>query len=78
MYLAIEGRARVASEFNEQVWTAMINGERQQDPEQQGVAVVIEVDSVAGATTSQARALPSHGRPFGARRTIVRSPHARS
>jgi hypothetical protein len=49
MYLAIEGRARVAPEFNEQVWTAMIDGERQQDPERQGVAVVIEVDSVAGA-----------------------------
>jgi hypothetical protein len=27
----------------------MIEGERQQDPERQGVAVVIEVDSVAGA-----------------------------
>ena len=49
MYLAIEGRARVAPEVNEQVWAAMIDGERQQDPERQGVAVVIEVDSVAGA-----------------------------
>ena len=49
MFLAIEGRARVAPELNDQVWTAMIDGERQQDPERQGVAVVIDVDSVAGA-----------------------------
>lgn len=49
MYLAIEGRARVAPEVNEQVWTTMIDGERQQDSEQAGVAVLIDVDSVAGA-----------------------------
>ena len=49
MYLAIEGRARIAPEVNDQVWAAMIDGERQQDPERQGVAVVIEVDSVTGA-----------------------------
>jgi hypothetical protein len=49
MFLSIEGRARVAPELNEQVWAAMIDGERQQDPERQGVAVLIEVDSVAGA-----------------------------
>jgi Pyridoxamine 5'-phosphate oxidase len=49
MFLAIEGRARVAPEINEQVWAAMIEGERQQDPGQQGVAVLIEVDTVAGA-----------------------------
>jgi hypothetical protein len=49
MYLAIEGRARVAPELNDQVWSAMIDGERNQDPERQGVAVLIEVDSVAGA-----------------------------
>jgi hypothetical protein len=49
MFLAIEGRARVAPELNEQVWAAMIDGERQQDPERQGVAILIDVDSVAGA-----------------------------
>jgi hypothetical protein len=51
MFLAIEGRARVAPELNERVWAAMIEGERQQDPKRQGVAVLIEVDSVAGAGT---------------------------
>jgi len=49
MFLSIEGRARVAPEINDQVWAAMIEGERQQDPERNGVAVLIEVDSVAGA-----------------------------
>jgi len=49
MYLAVEGHARVTPELNDQVWAAMIDGERQQDPERKGVAVVIEVDSVAGA-----------------------------
>ena len=49
MFLSIEGRARVAPEANDEVWAAMIDGERQQDPERKGVAVVIEVDSVVGA-----------------------------
>ena len=49
MFLSIEGRARVAPELNDEVWAAMIDGERKQDPERGGVAVVIEVDTVAGA-----------------------------
>ena len=48
-YLAIEGRARVAPELDQEVYEAIIEPERQQDPERQGVAVVIDVDSVAGA-----------------------------
>ncbi|MFZ0041274.1 MAG: pyridoxamine 5'-phosphate oxidase family protein [Solirubrobacteraceae bacterium] len=49
MFLSIEGRARVAPELNDEVWSAIIEGERKQDPERKGVAVLIEVDSVAGA-----------------------------
>jgi hypothetical protein len=49
MFPSIEGRARVAPELNGGVWAAMIEGERRQDPERKGVAVVIEVDSVAAA-----------------------------
>lgn len=47
-YLAIEGRARVASELDEQVYSAIVEPERQRDPERQGVAVVVDVDSVTG------------------------------
>jgi hypothetical protein len=53
MFLSIEGRARVAPELNGRVWAAMIDGERQRDPERQGIAVVIDVDSVAGAGGSR-------------------------
>jgi hypothetical protein len=49
LFLAIEGRARVAPELNDQVWESMIEGERNLDPERGGIAIVIEVDSVAGA-----------------------------
>jgi len=49
MFPSIEGRARVAPELNDRVWAAMIDGERQQDPDRGGVTVVIEVNSVAGA-----------------------------
>jgi hypothetical protein len=48
-FLSIEGRARVAPELNDEVWAAMIDGERQLDPERNGVAILIEVDTVAGA-----------------------------
>ena len=50
MFLSIEGRARVAAEIDDAVWDAMIDVERQQDPERQGVAILIEVDTVAGAS----------------------------
>ena len=48
-YLAIEGRARVAPELDEEVYAGIIEQERQQDPERKGVAVIIDVDSVTGA-----------------------------
>jgi hypothetical protein len=48
-YLAIEGRARVAPELDQEVYNAIVEPERQQDPERKGVAVVVEVDSVTGA-----------------------------
>jgi hypothetical protein len=51
-YLAIEGRARVAPELDQEVYDAIVEPERQQDPERQGVAVVVEVDSVTGAGES--------------------------
>jgi hypothetical protein len=60
MFLSIEGRARVAPELDDEVWAAIIEPERQQDPDRNGVAVVIEVDTIMGATTGgffqQARA----------------------
>jgi hypothetical protein len=37
-YLAIEGRARVAPELDQEVYDAIVEPERQQDPERQGVA----------------------------------------
>ena len=49
-YLAIEGRARVAPDLNDEVYGAIIEPERQQDPERKGVAVIIDVDSVVGAS----------------------------
>jgi Pyridoxamine 5'-phosphate oxidase len=48
-YLAIEGRARVAPDLDQEVYDAIVEPERQQDPERKGVAVVVEVDSVTGA-----------------------------
>jgi len=48
-FLTIKGRARVAPEANEHVYDHMIQGERDRDPERQGVAVVVDVDSVTGA-----------------------------
>ena len=48
-FLSIEGRARVAPEANDEAWAAIIEPERRQDPGRGGVAVIIDVDSVAGA-----------------------------
>lgn len=48
-YLAIEGRARVAPELDQEVYDAIVDRERQQDAERQGVAVLVDVDSIAGA-----------------------------
>jgi hypothetical protein len=49
MFLSINGRARVAPEIDDEVWANMIEGEQRQDPDRQGVAILIEVDRVAGA-----------------------------
>jgi hypothetical protein len=48
-YLAIEGRARLAPELDQEVYDAIVEPERQQDSERLGVAVLIDVDSVSGA-----------------------------
>jgi hypothetical protein len=48
-YLAIEGRAKVAPEIDQEVYDAIVEPERQQDAERQGVAVLVDVDSVTGA-----------------------------
>jgi hypothetical protein len=48
-FLSIEGRARVAPEANDEVFAGMVELEQQFDAERNGVAVVIEVDSVSGA-----------------------------
>lgn len=47
-YVAIEGRARVAGELNDEVYGAIIERERQQDPGRKGIAVIVDVDSVVG------------------------------
>jgi hypothetical protein len=39
----------VAPELDDEVWDGIIEGERGQDPERRGVAVIIEVDTVTGA-----------------------------
>ena len=48
-YLAIEGRARVAPDLDQDVYDAIVEPERQQDPERRGIAVIVDVDSVTGA-----------------------------
>ena len=47
-YVSIEGRASTRPELNDEVYEATVEPERQQDPEKQGIAVVIEVDAVRG------------------------------
>jgi hypothetical protein len=47
-YLSIRGAAHVDPDRNDEVYAAMIEGERDQDPDRGGVAVVIEVESVFG------------------------------
>jgi hypothetical protein len=51
-YLAIEGKARVAGELDDEVYGAIVEPERRQDPDRNGVAVIIDVDSAAGATAN--------------------------
>jgi hypothetical protein len=47
-YLSFAGRAHVEPSANDEVYSAIIEGERQQDPDRRGVAVIIDVDSVNG------------------------------
>jgi hypothetical protein len=48
LYLGIEGLARVAPELDLEVYDGIVEREREQDPERKGIAVLVEVDSVAG------------------------------
>ncbi|HEY2604192.1 MAG TPA: pyridoxamine 5'-phosphate oxidase family protein [Thermoleophilaceae bacterium] len=47
-YLSFRGRARVDSSANDEVYSSMIEGEQKQDPERNGVAVIIDVENVRG------------------------------
>ncbi len=44
----IKGRARVEPSANEAVYQGIPEPERQRDPDRRGVAIIIDVDSVAG------------------------------
>jgi hypothetical protein len=48
MFLSFHGLAHVDPAANEAVYAAMIEGERGQDPDRAGVAVVIDVQTVQG------------------------------
>ena len=48
MYLSFKGRAHLDPSANDEVYAQMIDGERAQDPDRNGVAVIIEVESVQG------------------------------
>jgi hypothetical protein len=47
-FLSIRGRARVVPSANDAVYAAIIEGERGQDPDRMGVAVLIDVETVRG------------------------------
>lgn len=47
-YLAFRGRAHLDPSANNVVYGRMIEGERQQDPERRGVAVIIDIERVQG------------------------------
>jgi hypothetical protein len=69
-YLAIEGRARVAGELDDEVYGAIIEPERQQDPQEHLVLTLYACRTGRGITAvCDATVLR---RPSG-RRTIVRS-----
>ncbi|HEY4095583.1 MAG TPA: pyridoxamine 5'-phosphate oxidase family protein [Baekduia sp.] len=48
IFLSFRGRARVDPSADDAVYAAMIEGERGQDPERKGVAVIIDVEGVRG------------------------------
>lgn len=47
-FLSFKGSARVDPSADDAVYAAIVEPERQQDPERKGVAVIIDVDSVQG------------------------------
>jgi hypothetical protein len=47
-YLSFRGRARVDPSADDAVYAAMIQGERDQDADRNGVAILIDVESVQG------------------------------
>jgi hypothetical protein len=47
-FLTFQGRARVEPSASDDVYANMIDGEKAQDPERKGVAVIIDVESVNG------------------------------
>jgi hypothetical protein len=51
VYLSIRGQARVAPDQDDAVYEGMSQGERDHDRGGEGVAIVIEVDSVVGAAS---------------------------
>jgi hypothetical protein len=48
MYLSIRGRARAVPSVDDEVYARMIDGEKAQDPERKGVAILIDVETVSG------------------------------
>jgi len=47
-YLSFAGRAHVDRSANDEVYAAIIQGERDQDTDRNGIAVIVDVDSVNG------------------------------
>jgi general stress protein 26 len=52
-FLSFKGSARVDESANDAVYDAMVEQERNQDPERKGVAVIVDVDSVQGFVPSE-------------------------
>ena len=50
-FLSFRGLAHVEPDADDAVYQSMLEGERDQDPDRRGVAVVIEVESVRGSGT---------------------------
>jgi hypothetical protein len=46
--VVIKGRARVEPSLNDDVYDRIVDLESERDPERKGIAVIIDVDSVAG------------------------------
>jgi hypothetical protein len=47
-FLSVRGHARLDESANDAVYGAMIEGEKNQDPDRRGVAVLIDVETVRG------------------------------